>query len=200
LTHRRPASQATRRRRRAFKYGFIAAYLVGLCTVPFWISLGFQSSPVSAGVADLQDGERGRFEAISWELLSGFSYEFEMAGTLEEASPEALAQRHERLIPDQVRALDGRSVAVRGYVIPVTTTRGRVTRFILAAKNEIGCCFGDGLLMNQWILVEAPGGVDVELRPFMPATALGVLEVGEDVRKGTVMSLYRMRDAALRES
>ena len=79
----------------------------------------------------------------------------------------------------------------------MTITRGRITEFILTAKNEIGCCFGSGLSMNQWIHVAVQEGRAFDLEPFGIATVLGLLEVGEEVRGGTVMSLYRMREATV---
>jgi hypothetical protein len=121
-----------------------------------------------------------------------------MPGALEDASPDALAERNQRLLPPEVRALDRRPIAVRGYVIPITIMRGRVTEFILAAKNEIGCCFGDGLSMNQWIHVAATEGQSFAVEPLSIATVLGRLEVGEEVRNGTVLSLYRMHVATVR--
>ena len=87
---------------------------------------------------------------------------------------------------------------MRGYVVPITVTRGRITEFVLAAKNELGCCFGSGLSMNQWIHVAVQEGRSFELEPFAIATVLGLREVGEEVRMGTVLSLYRMREATVR--
>ena len=195
---REDRSREQTRSRRWLKYALIAACLAGLALVPQWVTLGLRSAPVLAGEAELEGKEKGRFQAVSWDLLAGFPYEFEIPGVLEDASPDVLAERNERLIPSEVRALDGRPIAVRGHVIPITITRGRVTEFILAAKNEIGCCFGDGLLMNQWIYVEVPEARAFDLEPFAIATVLGLLDVGEEVREGTVLSLYRMRDVAVR--
>jgi hypothetical protein len=176
----------------------IATYLAGLALAPQWVFLGFRSAPALAGAGELEGKEAERFQPVSWELLAGFPYDFEMPGALEDSSPDALAERNQQLIPPEVRALDRRPIAVRGYVIPITITRGRVTEFILAAKNEIGCCFGDGLSMNQWIHVAVPEGRSFDLDPLSIATVLGLLEVGEKVREGTVLSLYRMHEATVR--
>ncbi len=186
------------RKRRGLKYLVIAGYLLALALVPHLVFLGFRDAPVIAGEAELEGQERDAFQSVSWDTLASFPYDFELPGTLEDASPEALAQRNERLIPAQVRALDRLPIAVRGYVIPISIEQGRVTEFILAAKNEIGCCFGDGLSMNQWIHVFVPEGRSFDLQPFGVATVLGRLEVGEVVEQGTVMSLYRMREATVR--
>ncbi len=196
--HREDGPRDRRRFRRWLKYALVATYLAGLALVPQWAVLGFRSAPALAAEAKLDGGEAERFQTVSWDVLGGFPYDFEMPGALEDASPEALAERNERLIPPEVRALDRRLIAVRGYAIPIAITRGRVTEFILAAKNEIGCCFGTGLSMNQWIHVAVPEGRSVDLQPLGIATVLGLLEVGEEVRQGTVLSLYRMRAATVR--
>ncbi len=187
-----------RRLRPWLKVAVVAAYLAGLALVAPWLSLGFRSEAALAEEVKLEAREAKRFQPVSWEVLGGFPYDFEMPGALEDASPEALAERNQRLIPPEVRALDRRPIAVRGYAIPITIERGRVTEFILAAKNEIGCCFGAGLAMNQWIHVAVPEGRSVDLQPLGIATVLGLLEVGEEVRQGTVLSLYRMREATVR--
>ncbi|MEM7412809.1 MAG: hypothetical protein AAF430_21430 [Myxococcota bacterium] len=195
-----PAAQTRQERplvRRGFKYALVATYLGWLVFVPEWAFLGFRSGPV-AEEATLEQSEAERYPPISWETLGGFPYEFEVPGTLDNMTPAALTERHERLIPSHVRALDRRTVALRGYVIPMVIERGRVTEFILAAKNELGCCFGDGLAMNQWVRVAVPEGEKVEFGKPKLATVLGVLEVGEEVLEGTVMSLYRMHDATVR--
>ncbi len=192
------SSRKRSRHWRWIKYAVIACYLVGLALIPQWVSFGFRSAPALAEEAELEGVEAERFQPISWEDLGGFAYEFDTPGMLADASPEALAERHERLIPAEVRALDRRPVAIRGFVLPISIVNGRVSEFILTAKNEMGCCFGDGLSMNQWIHVAVPEGRSTELKPFGIATVLGVLEVGEEVKRGTVLSLYRMNGAAVR--
>ncbi len=183
---------------RVVKYVVITTYVVGFLSSPQWLPLMFPETPVVTEQAALDGVEAQDFETISWNRLGGFPYEFEMAGFLDDASPEVLAERNERLIPTEVRALDGQPVAVRGYAIPVSISQGRVTDFILAAKNEIGCCFGAGLAMNQWIHVAVPEGQVFDIEPYEIATILGRLEVGEEVKQGTVLSLYRLRDATAR--
>ncbi len=196
--HREARPRERTSHRRWLKYAVIATYLVGLALVPQWVTLGFRGAPALADEAELEEREKGSFQSVSWDVLAGFPYDFEVPGALEDASPEALAERNERLIPAEVRALDRRPIAVRGFVIPTRLTRGRVTEFILAAKNEIGCCFGDGLAMNQWIRVTIPETRSFDPEPFEIFTVLGFLEVGEEVQRGIVLSLYRMREATVR--
>ncbi len=182
--------------RRRLKYGAVAAYLAALALFPQWASLGFLGTPALEGEAELRGGEEERFQPVSWDVLGGYLYDFEVPGVIGDGAPGFPAQRSS--IPPEVRALDRQAVAVRGYAIPIAMERGRITEFILAAKNEVGCCFGDGLAMNQWILVAVPEETTLDLKTFAIVTVLGVLEVGEEVREGVVLSLYRMREATVR--
>jgi len=184
---------------RAVKLALVSAYLGGLATVPHLMTLGFGSGPAVAEPAQLAAEEAGRFQPVSWEQLGGFAYDFGLAGMLADTSEEALARRHREILPQRVRSLDGSWIALRGYVIP-TEIRGDLVRsFILAAKNEVGCCFGDGLAMNQWVAVEVPEERQFRCEPFALATVLGTLDVGEEVEDGYVMSLYRMAAQEIRE-
>ncbi|MCG8589297.1 MAG: DUF3299 domain-containing protein [Proteobacteria bacterium] len=185
--------------RRYAKFVFIGVYLLGLATVPYAMTLGFTNSPSNVDEAELESSEAGRFQTISWEQLSGFPYDFEIPGMLEQASEEEIERRSQEIIPPRVRALDGQPIALRGYVIPTHLEGDVVRAFILAAKNEAGCCFGAGLSMNQWVAVEVPREHEFRSQPFALATVLGKLEVGEKVKNGYVMSLYRMAAQKIRE-
>jgi hypothetical protein len=187
------------RGRHASKRALIAAYLVGLAVFPQLMTLGFSSGPALAGEAVLEKGEAGRFQPIAWEALAGFAYDSEIPGMGEAASKEEIARRSKEIVPQRVRALDGKNIALRGYVIPTDMEGNLVRSFILSAKNEIGCCFGDGLAMNQWVAVEVPKGQEFECDPLELATVLGKLEVGEQVEDGYVMSLYRMAAQKIRK-
>jgi hypothetical protein len=182
--------------RRRSRPVLVAAYVLGLAAFPGAVSLGQSSAPTLSGEATLEGGEQGRFQPLSWQLLAGFVYE--VPGPFEEASAQAIA-RSRASVPERVRALDGKEVALRGYVIPLDTRRGRVTSFVLAASNQIGCCFGDSLAMNEWVAVDVPKGQEFESEPFEIATVLGKLHVGEEVEDGYVMGLYRMVPQKIRK-
>ncbi len=192
-------STDTRRRiRRGVKYALIGVYLVALATVPQYATLSFGNKPALEGKPQLQTSEEGRYRPLSWDLLAGFLYEFELPGLLEDASAEEVARRS-REIPERVRALNGQQIALRGYVIPTHMEGNRIRAFILAAKNEIGCCFGEGLAMNQWVAVEVDEDADFWIGFFELATVFGELEVGEEIQDGYVMSLYRMSAQRIRK-
>ena len=185
--------------RRGVKYALIGAYLVALATVPQYATLSFGNQPALEGKPQLEKAEKSRYTPLSWELLAGFPYDFELPGILEGASEEEIARRNREILPEHVRALNGRRIALRGYVIPTHVEGNRIRSFILAAKNEIGCCFGAGLAMNQWVAVEVAADEAFWIDLFELATVFGELQVGEEIQDGYVMSLYRMNAQRIRK-
>jgi len=191
------ATEQGSRRGARLRWIVIAVYLIVLATSPRVAFLGLGAA-ATAGAASLSEDEASRFRAVSWETLGGFPYEFAPPGSLRAATPAELEKRNEEILPASVRTLDGAAVAIRGFVIPLTIRKGRVSEFVLAAKNDIGCCFGDGLAMNQWIVTSVEPGQEFPMKDFMEATALGRLSVGEEIKEGTVFSLYRLRASRIR--
>jgi hypothetical protein len=187
------ASQGNRWTRLAL----IAAGGLALAALPSAVALGQPVDPSGAAQIHLDPGEERRFQPLSWRLLTSFAYD--IPGLFEEASKEEIARRSEAIVPQQIRALDGKDVALRGYVIPLDTQGTRITSFVLAATNQITCCFGDSLAMNEWVIVDVPEGQEFESEPFEMATVLGRFDVGEDVQDGFVMSLYRMVPEKIRK-
>jgi hypothetical protein len=183
--------------RRRSRRGLVAAYVVALAVLPSAASLGQSDDPAIASPAKLEKGEEGHFQTLSWQTLAGFDYQ--LPDPLDETSPDEILRRSKALVPQRIRALDGKDVALRGFVIPLDVERGRITSFVLAATNQIGCCFGDSLFMNEWVIVDVPKGQTFECKPFELATVLGKLHVGEDVQDGFVMSLYRMLAQKIRK-
>ncbi len=179
------------RRARWRKRLLVALGLFALATIPGWIVL-LAPAP-TADLPELTQAAEGEYTPVPWELLSGFVYDEPLGKELAGRTADQLRERTQRIFPEAVRALDGRHVAIRGFFIPAEIRRGKVTQFILAAKNDVGCCFGDGLGISEWIVVDVEEAEGLS-RFFGQVTTLGTLEVGEDVTDaGFVMSLYRMK-------
>ncbi|MBM4382364.1 MAG: DUF3299 domain-containing protein [Deltaproteobacteria bacterium] len=160
--------------RAAFGFGAYLAFVFGGA---LWIA----GSPETAE-ADLNRAERAKYSVVSWAQLTRSS----VPATLWE-EPRAPV-----VLPADVKALDGKSVALRGFVIPTWVEAGGVREFVLAAKNEIGCCFGDGLTINQLVVVSVPETKKLRLEPYRLMTVLGTLAVGEERSGEMLLSLYRM--------
>lgn len=97
-------------------------------------------------------------------------------------------------IPDKVKSLNGKKVAVRGYFYPMTVVGdGSVSDFLLL-RNQIYCCFGCAVRTNEWIYVTPKTGKPMKASlTARPVTLYGTLEVGEKYDNGCLLNLYRLK-------
>jgi hypothetical protein len=95
-------------------------------------------------------------------------------------------------VPADIRALDGRSVGVPGFILTMGDTEN-IREFILL-ESLWGCCFGAVPDVNQTILVRLGSGGPIDYTAA-PVLVTGKLEVGEERQGGFVASLYRVVDA-----
>lgn len=104
--------------------------------------------------------------------------------------PPSKAQQS--LIPDSARAFNNRRVSIRGYVVPVDVDRQGTREFVLSSNID-SCHFGVIGGPDEWVYVTMAPGRAIPNVGTTPVTVFGVLSVGEDIRDGTVDSVYRMR-------
>ena len=95
-------------------------------------------------------------------------------------------------IPQRVLALDKKKVIVQGFMVPIEFKRDSVRSFLLV-RNQMMCCFGAMIGMNEWVMVQMDGEKRTTFVQDVPTVVYGELEVGEDIQNGMVMSLYRLR-------
>ena len=120
------------------------------------------------------------------------SYTFEMSDELIEAKgdPKALTAKTNGQIPEKIRGLNEKTVAVKGYMLPLKVAHGAVTEFLLM-RDQSMCCFGTVPKINEWVSVKTTGK---GLKPIMdePVTIFGRLHVGEIRENGYLVGIYRM--------
>ena len=126
-------------------------------------------------------------EDVSFDRLSSYAYEvFELKK----------GEQPKEQIPASVKALDGKKVAVKGFMLPYRNVGEGVTEFILL-RNQGLCCFGTVPRMNEWIHVKMAPGKGAPYAIDLPITVFGTLAVGEEYEKNVLMSLYRMESTAV---
>jgi hypothetical protein len=134
----------------------------------------------------LADGAANEPVMVSFDQLASFDYgrpEPPVEG-LEEVPGE------EDRIPAWIRALDGRWVGVKGFMLPTRLEGGLTTEFLLM-RDQSMCCFGVIPQINEWVEVIMEGrGV----RPLMdqPVTVFGRMRVGATYENGVLVGIYRM--------
>jgi hypothetical protein len=133
---------------------------------------------IASGFAFAQSYQPVDFNALS-------NYEYELPDPLDPAPAEV-----RNVIPPAVKALNGRQVAIEGFMLPLDLTPAGVSQFLLNASIDM-CYFGAPVRMNEWILVTMKDGKRAAFT-HLALTVKGRLEVGEVIRNGRVTSLYRL--------
>jgi len=125
---------------------------------------------------------------VDFNKLSNYEYEL--------PDPFAPAtQKLQNTIPETVKSLNGKMVALEGFMLPLDLTPQGVSVFMLNASLDM-CYFGAPVRMNEWVLVTMKGGKRAAFT-HLATTVKGRLSVGEETRNGRVTSLYRLEaDAA----
>jgi hypothetical protein len=126
---------------------------------------------------------------VGFDLLAGYDYEGNAAALGLDGSSEASA------IPEPIRALDGRHVAIKGFMLPLRLQGGLVTELLLMRDQSL-CCFGVIPRMNDWVGVTmaAPG---VRALMDQPVIIYGRLHVGEIYDNGLLTRIYHMEGEEL---
>jgi hypothetical protein len=128
---------------------------------------------------------------VTWDTLSHFDYDSPSID--EEIDPKLRRKKKKYPIPGFIKLLNGASVAVVGFMIPLDTNEAgdKATSFILA-RSQATCCYGITPKMNEWMFVQMKKGKEAETMMDMPVTAFGTLAVGEEKKSDTGWTLYRM--------
>ena len=126
------------------------------------------------------------FAPLGFETLGDFPYE--VTEIVTEGSGRPLTKPvHE--IPAAVKKLDGRKVAIAGFLFPLRIKNGVSTEFLLM-RDQAACCFGQSPQINHWIRVKMIGaGVDVGPQPYVVS---GTLRVGEKYVQEYLTGIYEM--------
>ncbi|HLX63588.1 MAG TPA: DUF3299 domain-containing protein [Planctomycetota bacterium] len=141
-----------------------------------------QSAPVVPVEAKSGDGD---FLPVTFSTLSSYYYE------LPSADDPVTKTAPKDQIPQPIKSLNGKKVAIQGFMVPTDLKNGKTTRFLLV-KDQSLCCFGRMPRMNEWVSVTMKPGKAARVIQDQPVTVFGNIAVGEDMDKGEVLSIYRV--------
>ena len=99
-------------------------------------------------------------------------------------------QRLNRPIPDFIKSLDNRKIAIQGFMLPLKLENARATEFLIM-KSRSMCCYGIPLRINEWVHVRMKGD-GVKSIMDVPLTVYGTLHVGEIDKNGRISSIYQL--------
>jgi len=94
-------------------------------------------------------------------------------------------------VPESVRRWSGEKIAIHGYMMPIEVEGNEVKSFVLV-NSQLACCFGVTPKMNEWVYVTMEEGKSARYLPDLPVLVWGTLKVEEELRRETVLSLYRL--------
>lgn len=130
---------------------------------------------------------RADYKPLSFDTLAGYSYEFPNMDGKPLKPGEFKSQ-----IPAKIKELDGKKIALKGFMIPLQFEDNGSKRFIIS-QFVPSCCFGDTIKMTQWIDVQMGDGKRSKVFSSEPIVVFGTLNVGEELENGYVSSLYRLK-------
>jgi len=101
-------------------------------------------------------------------------------------------------LPAEVRALDGKKIAIDGFVMQTANTKEGLSEFLLINYFD-GCCWGAFTSINQAITVavDKPGA---RIQEYELVRVYGTLSVGERLNAGQTVDVYRMTADAIKRA
>ena len=141
------------------------------------------ASQATAATAPAPKADDG-YPTVTFNTLGSFYYEIP---NLDKARKEKPKEQ----IPQPIKNLNGKKVAVQGFMVPVKLEKGATKSFLLV-KDQSLCCFGRIPRMNEWVSVKMTGDKAAKFIGDQPVTVCGKIEVGEEIDQGEVLSIYRI--------
>jgi len=135
-------------------------------------------TPPTGATATLKEPSRDGGEkedrpvALSFEILKKWTY-------VEGKTP----------IPDFIRAFDGKTVDMTGYMMPLNTVKN--IRSFVFVPSLFGCCYGQPPAVNHIVLVKMADGKTAKYFED-PVRVRGRFHCGEEKEEGELLSLYRI--------
>lgn len=128
------------------------------------------------------------FLDVNFNQLASFKYDIPDAFMLlKEGDPEPA---NKPVIPETIRSLSGKKVAVTGFMLPLKVENGLVTELLLM-RDQSMCCFGTVPEINEWISIKAD---KTGFKPIndQAVTFFGELKVDEIRENGYLVGIYEM--------
>lgn len=139
----------------------------------------------STNAVDAKGVKEGGVVSLGFDKLAGFQYVVpEYTGT----TPPPLPDTNQ--IPASVKALDGKTVSVKGFMLPLKVKEGKVTELLLM-RDQSMCCFGAVPKINEFLTVKMSGGGTKAVMD-QAVTLVGKLKVGEFSENGYLLGIYQM--------
>ncbi len=150
-----------------------------------WAGANVKTPEPDFGTPEIVDGD---YLQIGFNTLAAFQVKV----IYQIINPVRLTavQKLNRPIPDFIKSLDNRKVALRGFMLPLKWENGSVKNFLLM-RSRAFCCFGKTLEINELAYVRMNGN-GVKSLMDQPLTVYGTFHVGEIVQHGRLNGIYSL--------
>ena len=142
--------------------------------------------PITETGEELPPEDIDGYQGLSFEKLASFAYEV----PLDPVTNKVELAKLNAQIPEGIKTLNEKPVAIRGFMLPLKVENGLVTE-LLIMRDQSMCCFGTVPKINEWINIRMAGdGVE----PIMDQaiTLMGMLKVGEVLENDYLVGIYEM--------
>lgn len=129
-----------------------------------------------AGARVVAGGPAAPKDAVEWALLTSYEYQPALPG-----------------LPDAIKALEGKTVAVRGYLLPIAEWDD-IHEFCVV-PNHMSCCFGMPAGVNGQVQVSLKASERGLPNTNEPIEVRGTFRAVETKDQGILLSIWRL-DAA----
>jgi len=132
-----------------------------------------------------------KYQSVGFDFLADYDF-----GTLDwsggSQSNKFIANQLEQIIPESIKILDKRSVAITGFVLPVESSGERIDSFLLLRDLQM-CCFGTLPELNEWVYVEVPQDLTAKnLISDTPIVVSGTFEVKPRFKDDFLLAIYSL--------
>ena len=110
--------------------------------------------------------------------------------------PDMTASNHvsvaqaEKQIPASIKQLDGQTVRIRGFMMPIKEVQGKTTEFLIT-RSQPSCCFSGATEITEFVTVKVPGkGFETMMDDAV--SVVGKLHVGAVTDSGFIVGLYQL--------
>ncbi len=127
---------------------------------------------------------------VNFNYLTAYEYQTPGAASFEPVQP---VPGRKDGIPENIRELDGRSVRLEGYMMPMAMGKDGSVKEFLIMRSVQTCCYGATPSPTEWVVVK-PGPISAKVKPAMdvPLVFFGKLHVGEVYHDSSFAGIYEL--------
>lgn len=132
------------------------------------------------------------FALVTFDRLASFEYEVpdDPVSLTNEVGIAVEPKPEKDQIPDHVKNLNAKRVALEGFMLPLKVEDGLVTE-LLMMRDQSMCCFGTVPKINEWVSIRMTNQ-GIKHVNDVAVTLYGKLKVGEIYENGYLVAIYEM--------